>query len=170
MADNTQGKATQKDPAAGTNPGAQDAGAKVAASRDRTATRRARADAPRQAADSTDRDDRPTAEEIAKREPKTYRATDRGYADGKIIEPGEVFTTRADVGKWMKPIKKGEKYGVDMATEEASYARKVDIDYEGMSQPALEVMAAMAGVSKPGALSKDELITAIRAARVPQAQ
>lgn len=171
MADNTQGKATQKDPGAGQGRGATaDAGAAAARTRDTDEARRARAEAPARAARDGE-DKRPTADEIEKREPKTYRATDRGYADGRVIEPGEVFTTKIDKGSWMEPVKKSElAYGVDAAVDEAGYGKKADVDYEGMGEPALQALAALVGVTKPGELSKDELITAIRAARIPQAQ
>jgi hypothetical protein len=174
MADDTQGSAKQRNPGAGTNPAAQDKGAKAAASRDRTSTRRARAAAPRQIADDFDRgraDKRPTAEQIAKREPVRYRAMDRGYVDGKIVEPGEVFVTRADMGSWMEKVKSGsDKYTVEEAADEAGYAKKLDVNYENMSEAGLEALAALVGVSDPGALKKDDLITAIRAARIPVAQ
>ena len=159
MADDTQGKATQR-VAGGSNSRAIARGEEAADRSTRTASGR---EAPKREA--------PTAEEIAKREPKTYRALERGYVDGKIVEAGEVFATKVDKGLWMEPVKAGSnKYGVDMAVDEAGYGKKADVDYEGMSQPGLEALAALLGVTKPGELGKDELITAIRAARIPVAQ
>lgn len=170
MADDTQGKATQRDVGGQSGRAAIDKGEAVADARDRKAVQ----DRRKEAASTTKaapKDERPTAEEIAKRDPKTYKASERGYIDGRIVEPGEVFVTKSDPGMWMEPVKKGsDKYGVDLAVEEAGYAKKADVDYEGMSQPALEVMAALEGVSKPGELSKDDLITAIKAARRVDAQ
>jgi hypothetical protein len=160
MADDTQGKVTQRAAAGGSNARAVTRGEDAADRSTRTASGRT---APVREA--------PTAEEIAKREPKTYRALERGYVDGKVIEAGEVFATKADKGLWMEPVKKAEaSYGVDMAVDEAGYGKKADVDYEGMSQPGLEALAALLGVTKPGELDKDELITAIRAARIPVAQ
>lgn len=175
MADDTQGKAQQR-PAGGgpSNPKAIDKGEAAAARRPArlAAPAAVRAPAPENSVENPGGkgDNRPTAEEIAKREPKQYKALERGYVDGKIVEEGEVFFTKADKGQWMEKVKKGDDYGVDAAVDEAQYAKKADIDYEGMSQPALEVMAALAGVSKPGELSKDELITAIKAQRQIVAQ
>lgn len=167
MADNTQGKATQKDPGAGQGRAA-DAGTATATVRDTAAATRARAAAPALAA-TPGEDKRPTAEQIAKREPKTFRALDRGYIDGRVVEPGEVFTTRMDKGSWMEPAKT-TKYDVDKAVDEASYGRKADVNYDGMSKAGLEALAALVGVTNPGKLDKDDLVTAIKAARVPQAQ
>jgi len=178
MADDTQGKATQR-PAGGTS-------GKAATAPDTPAPRRA-APSERAAERSSPTvsglqpensvlnpggpgDDRPTAKEIEKRTPKTYRATERGYVDGKVFEEGEVFTTKADQGSWMEPVKDRADYGVDMAVDEAQYAKKADVDYEGMSKPGLEALAALLGVTKPGDLVKDDLITAIKAARIPVAQ
>lgn len=179
MADNTQGKAQQK-PAAGgpSNPRAVTRGEQAADRRSARGTERARAtravDMPLPentvANPGGKDDDRPTAEQIAKRDPKTYRALERGYIDGKIVEGGEVFTTQQDQGSWMEPVKKSEAYGVDMAVEEASMAKKVDVVYEDLSDAALEVFCAMNGVSKPAELSRDEKIEAIRAARRVDAQ
>ena len=175
MADNTQGKAQQKDPGAGSNPQAQAKAAPAPAPARREAAR-----TPVVSPDvemrsdpnpGTRLDKRPTAEEIAKRDPKTYRAMDRGYVDGRIVEPGEVFVTKADKGEWMEPVKGGStKYTGEQAVDEAQYAKKLDVDYEGMSEAGLEALAALVGVSKPGDLKKAELIEAIRAARRVDAQ
>jgi hypothetical protein len=167
MADDTQGKAQQKP--ATTGPGNAKAVDKGEAAADRRTVRPATETRVRPAAEPAE-DKRPTAEEIEKREPKTYRALERGYVDGRIVEAGDVFTTKADKGAWMEKVKKSEGYGVDQAVDEAGYAKKADVDYEGMSEPALEALAALVGVSKPGELNKDDLIAAIKAARIPAAQ
>lgn len=160
MADDTQGKATQRSVASGSNQRAVSRGEDAA---DRaTATASGRKAPARKA---------PTAEDIAKRDPKTYRALERGYVDGKIVEEGEVFATKVDKGLWMEEVKPGSnKYGVEMASDEAGYGKKADVDYEGMSEAALQALAALVGVTKPGELGKDDLITAIKAARIPVAQ
>lgn len=171
MADDTQGKATQRSTGSSSGQAATTAAERVSAARDDVTVTRTRAAAPAAAAASADAPDtRPTAEEIAKRDPKTYRATERGYADGRVIEDGEVFTTRVDKGSWMDPVKGSQKYGVEAAVDEAQYARKVDVNYENMDEPALQALAALVGVGDPGSLKKPDLIAAIRAARVPQAQ
>lgn len=167
MSDETQGKATQRSMAGGSNAKAMDKGEAAAAARDDAAVTRARASAPARAAEE---DTRPTAAEIAKREPKMFRATERGYVDGRIVEAGETFVTRADPGLWMEPTKGGNDYGVQAAVDEAQYGKKADVDYEGMSEPALQALAALVGVTKPGELGKDDLIAAIKAARIPVAQ
>lgn len=175
MADNTQGKAQQRPVGGPSNPKAIDKGEAAAATRTaRTAASTAtEAPKPENSVENPGGkgDTRPSAEQIAKREPKTYRATDRGYIDGRIVEPGEVFATKMDKGSWMEPAKKGElDYGIEAAVDEAQYAKKADVDYEGMSEDALQALAALVGVTKPGELGKDELIAAIKAARIPVAQ
>jgi len=175
MADETQGKAQQRSAATTTsNAKAVDRGEAAAAARPaRTARATATSAGPEPrntvANPGGPDDDRPTAKEIAKRDPKTYRAMERGYVDGRIVEAGEVFTTTADKGSWMEKAKQSD-YGVDMAVEEAGMAKKVDIDYDSLSDAAIEVFAAMNGVSKPGELSREEQIEAIRAARRIDAQ
>lgn len=175
MADDTQGKAQQRPAGGPSNAAAIDKGEAVAASRPaRTATARtATAPEPENSVlnPGGKDDDRPTREEIEKRDPKTYRASERGYVDGKVVEPGEVFVTKVDKGMWMEPVKKGDlAYGVDAAVDEAQYGKKADVDYAGMDKHALQALAALLGVTKPGELDKDELISAIKAARIPVAQ
>lgn len=102
--------------------------------------------------------------------PKTYRAIDRGYVDGRVVEAGTVFTTRAPKGSWMEPVKGGGGYDVEEAVDDALAPHPDDTDLEGMSKAALEALAADAGVTQPGRLGKDDLITAIRAQRGVNAQ
>lgn len=173
MADDTQGKVQQKDAGPGQSGSAAVAkGTAVADARDRATLKTRAAEATKLAETPVAKDERDTAEEIAKRDPVTYKALERGYVDGKIVEEGETFVTKADKGLWMEKVKKGDaqKYGVDLAVEEAGYAKKADVDYEGMSEAGLEALAALVGVSKPGALKKDELIQAIKSARRVDAQ
>ncbi len=96
---------------------------------------------------------------------KTYRAIDRGYADGRIVEPGEIFATSAPKGSWMEPAKGGSTYGVEEAVDDAQAVKPDDVVLESMSQGALEAMAAERNVTEPGKLSKKDLITAIKAYR-----
>lgn len=39
---------------------------------------------------------------------KTYRATQKGYADERIVEEGEIFTTSAPKGSWMEEVEPKE--------------------------------------------------------------
>lgn len=39
----------------------------------------------------------------------TYRATQKGYVDERIVEEGEVFTTAAPKGSWMEELEPEEK-------------------------------------------------------------
>jgi hypothetical protein len=109
---------------------------------------------------------RPTAEEIAKREPKEYVATDRGYADGRIIEPGERFATKADQGSWMEPVKKASaKQGrLERAVSDTQSPISDDADLTTFSVEALQAHALSLGLTNATGLSKDDLIAAIRAA------
>lgn len=34
---------------------------------------------------------------------RTYKALERGYVDGRLIEAGETFATSAPKGDWMEP-------------------------------------------------------------------
>ncbi len=130
--------------------------------------RQTAAGAPASPAD-TDTDRRSAAPAAAK--PKTYRATAKGYADGRIVEEGEVFTTAAPKGKWMEPVKgSGGGYGVQEAADDAQAPHPDDTNFEGMDEAALQAMAAERGVTQPGELSKKDLITAIKAARRVDAQ
>lgn len=110
-------------------------------------------------------DDRPTAEEIAKRRPKTYRAIARGYVDGRIVEPGEVFTTRADEGEWMEPVEgSGTKSAAERAVDDTQSPISDDPDLTTFSKAALEAKALDLGLTSAKGLSKDDLIQAIQAA------
>lgn len=115
----------------------------------------------------------PTAEEFqaalksAKRAgPNTHRATERGYAivegQGILVEAEEMVPAGAVIGSWMEPIKKGDQRVMD-AVEDAQRETKDDPDYTALSKPALEALATDAGVTNVKGLSKDDLITAIKA-------
>lgn len=106
----------------------------------------------------------------------THRATQRGYAipqtdppearAGVLVEEGEVVPADVPVSDtWMEPIKKADRK-LARAVEEAQDESPKDTDLTALSKPALEAMAAERGINVKG-LSKDELITAIRAEREP---
>lgn len=100
------------------------------------------------------------------KQPKTYRASERGYVDGRIVEGGEVFTTTAPKGEWMDEAggkgQPGEKLA--RAVEEAQDPRNDDPSLESLSKAALNAKALDHGITDPGKLSKKDLITAIKAA------
>lgn len=109
-------------------------------------------------------DDRPTAEEIAKRAPKTYRALSRGYADGRIIEAGQVFSTKIDQGEWMEPVKGETKSARERAVDDTQSLISDDPALDTFSKSALEAEALRLGLTNAKGLSKDDLIAAIKAA------
>lgn len=106
----------------------------------------------------------------------THRATQRGYAipqvdppearAGVLVEEGEVVPAKVPVSDtWMEPLKKGEGK-LARAVQEALDESPKDTDLTALSKSALEAMAAERGVNVKG-LSKEDLITAIRAEREP---
>lgn len=109
-------------------------------------------------------DARPTAAEIEKRTPKQYRATARGYAEGRIIEAGETFTTKADKGSWMEPLGKDTRSARERAVDDTLSPISDDPDLTTFSKEALEAEALRYGLTNAKGLSKDDLIAAIKAA------
>jgi hypothetical protein len=106
----------------------------------------------------------------------THRATQRGYAipqtdppearAGVLVEEGEIVPANVPVSEtWMEPIKKADRQ-LTRALEEAGDEAPKDADLTALSKSALEAMAAERGINVKG-LSKDDLITAIRAEREP---
>ena len=93
---------------------------------------------------------------------KTYRATERGYADGRIIEADEVFTTRAPKGSWMEPVK-GAGSAAERAVEDAQKPRSDDPDLTKLAKPALQAIATERGVTNVEGLTRENLIAAIKA-------
>lgn len=121
--------------------------------------------------DVTD-DKRPSAEQLAKKEPKTYRATARGYVDGSIVEAGQVFSTRMPKGSWMEPVGKasGKKARLADAIDDTQSPLNDHPALETFSLEALQAKALDLGLTDASGLDKDDLITAIRAAHVNEAQ
>ena len=92
----------------------------------------------------------------------SHRATQRGYAGGEIVEPGDLVPADTPVSEnWMEPVKKGEQ-AVARAVEEAQDPHNRDVDLTALSKQALEAMAAERGINVKG-LTKEDLITAIKA-------
>lgn len=104
-----------------------------------------------------------------KGEPKLYRATARGYIDGMIREAGEVFATADTKGSWMEPIK-GKQSRLEEAVDDTLASKKDDPDLTTFSKQALEAEALRLGLTDASGLDKDDLIAAIRAAYVNEAQ
>lgn len=112
---------------------------------------------------------RPTREEMAKRKPKMYRAVARGYVDGMIREQGEVFATADTKGSWMEELK-GKQSRVSEAVDDTLASKKDDPDLTTFSEEALQAEALRLGLTDASGLDKDDLIAAIRAAYVNEAQ
>lgn len=92
-----------------------------------------------------------------------YRATQRGYAGGAIIDPPSLVPPGVPVSNvWMEKTKGGDKLA--RAVDDAQAPRKDDPALEELSVGALQALATDAGVTSVKGLSKDDLITAIRAA------
>lgn len=118
---------------------------------------------------------------------KTYRATAKGYVDGRVIEEGEVFTTefvelvRDDKGA-IKRDKDGKaetksadapSWAVEVSKKEAMAQAAADPDntddpnLQEMDKAALQAYAAERNVQFTAGTSKADLITAIQAAADP---
>lgn len=100
----------------------------------------------------------------------THRATQRGYAidqeskAGTLVEEGEMVPANVPVSDtWMEKVKKGDQ-ALAAAVEDAQQEKKDDPAYESLSKQALEALATDKGVTNVKGLSKDDLITAIKAA------
>lgn len=106
---------------------------------------------------------------VKAKEPKMYRALQRGYMDGMIREPGEVFATADTKGSWMEEFK-DKSTPVERAVDDTMASKKDDPDLTTFSQEALEAEALRLGLTSAKGLSKDDLIVAIRAAYVNEAQ
>lgn len=100
--------------------------------------------------------------EVEKTEAGSHRATERGYANGELIEPGKLVPPGIAVStEWMEPVNGSAKLA--RAVEEAQDPKPGDVDLNQLSKAALEAKAAEHGIN-PGGLSKADLITAITAA------
>lgn len=116
-------------------------------------------------------DKRPTAEQLAKKEPKTYRALARGYVNGTIVDAGDIFSTNMPKGSWMEEVGKGKTSDrLADAVDDTQSPLNDDPALETFSKAALEAEALRLGLTDAKGLSKDDLIVAIRAAYVNEAQ
>jgi hypothetical protein len=101
----------------------------------------------------------------------THRATQRGYAvdtttgAGVLVEAGELVPANIPVSdEWMERVKGDRELAAAIAEGQDPLPK--DVDLTQLSKPALEAMAAERGINPKG-LSKDDLITAIKAADEP---
>jgi hypothetical protein len=112
----------------------------------------------------------PARRAAKKGEPKMYRARERGYIDGIIREPGEVFATADTAGSWMEPLKGKGQGALADAVDDTMASKKDDADLTTFSLEALQGEALRLGLTDATGLDKDDLIVAIRAAYVNEAQ
>lgn len=112
-----------------------------------------------------------TKEEIEaeyEKRPKTkggdYRATQRGYAGGAMIDPPSLVPAGVVIAdEWMEKVGKDKDAALNRAVEDAQAQRKDDPALEELQIGALQALATKAGVTSVKGLSKEDLITAIRA-------
>lgn len=109
----------------------------------------------------------------------THRATQRGYAipqtdppearAGVLVGPEDeiqIIPAKVPISEeWMEPVKKGDSR-LARAVEEAGQDHPTDVDLTALNKSALQAMAAERGINVEG-LTKDDLITAIKAEREP---
>lgn len=102
----------------------------------------------------------------------THRATQRGYATdpttgaGVLVEAGDMVPADIPVSdEWMEPVKKADR-ALEGAIAEGQDPLPKDVDLTQLSKSALEALAAERGINVKG-LSKDDLISAIKAADEP---
>jgi hypothetical protein len=111
-------------------------------------------------------------EKLPRTKANSHRATMRGYAvpdggngAGVLVEDGEIVPANVPVSdEWMAKIKKGDR-ALEDAVAEVQQPLKDDPDYTQLTNSALQALATEAGVTNVRGLSKDDLITAIKAAR-----
>lgn len=95
--------------------------------------------------------------------PKTYLATADGYDGSRYIKAGEVFTTTAPRGSWMKPCDSDGKPTVEEAASIAADTQnRADPNYDQLSIEVLRGLCADAGIPFDG-LKKADLVTALNA-------
>jgi hypothetical protein len=94
-----------------------------------------------------------------------YRATQRGYAAGMIIDPPSLVPADVPVSDtWMEKVKSSSGDALARAVDDAQAPRKDDPALEELQIGALQALATDVGVTSVKGLSKKDLITAIRAA------
>jgi hypothetical protein len=100
---------------------------------------------------------------------QTHRATERGYAKGELIEPGQFVPAGVAVSeKWMESLTPREA-NLQRATEEALDPQPGDVDVDALKGAALTAYAATLSINREG-LSDADLRAAVRAKREINAQ
>lgn len=95
-------------------------------------------------------------------EGNSHRATQPGYALGQLIDTGRAVPAGVPVSEiWMERF--DGKPALNRAIDEALNPQPGDVDLTKLSKAALEAKAVEHGINVAG-LSKDDLITAIKAA------
>jgi hypothetical protein len=95
----------------------------------------------------------------------SHRATQRGYAGGDIIEPGDLVPAGTPVStEWMEPLSKKEG-ALARAMDEALSPNDADVNVEELSGDALTAYAAGLSINRAKLNDKDlrAAVTAKRA-------
>lgn len=108
---------------------------------------------------------------VAKTGAVTHRATERGYSivngAGELVEAGDIVPPGNPISDaWMEKVS-GKEDKVQRAVDDAMAFPPPNPDLSQLSKQALEAMATERNISVRG-LSKDDLITAIKAATVAE--
>lgn len=98
----------------------------------------------------------------------TYRATERGYINGQLIEPGQTFTADSFDGKWAESLDKREAR-LARAAEQALDPHPDDVNISALKGDALTAYAATLNINRDG-LSDKDLRAAVAAKREVNAQ
>jgi len=98
----------------------------------------------------------------------SHRATERGYAGGEIIEPGDLVPAGTPISDlWMEPLSKKEGE-VARAMDEALSPNDADVNVEDLSGDALTGYAASLSINR-GKLNDKDLRAAVTAKRADTA-
>lgn len=101
--------------------------------------------------------------------PNTHRATQRGYADGQLIEPGQFVPAGVAVSdEWMESLTKREAK-LQRATDQALDPHPEDVDVSKLKGDALTGYAASLNINRDK-LSDADLRKAVAAKREVNAQ
>lgn len=98
----------------------------------------------------------------------TYRATERGYINGQLIEPGQTFTAESFDGSWAESLDKREAM-LAAASEQALDPHPDDVNVAALKGDALTAYAAGLSINR-GELSDKDLRAAVTAKREVNAQ
>jgi hypothetical protein len=94
----------------------------------------------------------------------TFRATERGYRKGVIVEPGETFEATGFTGSWAEHLTKADARQA-RATEQALDPHPDDVNLTELKGDALTAYAATLNINRDGLNDKDlrAAVTAKRA-------